>query len=36
MDIVFEGSRKARERAMETMEQVRSALSLDYGKRVRS
>jgi len=30
MDILVEGSRKARERAAETMEQVRAALSLDY------
>jgi tryptophanyl-tRNA synthetase len=32
MDIIFEGSRKARERAVETMDLVRSAVSLDYQK----
>ena len=31
-DILVEGSRKARERAEETMERVRSAMSLDYRK----
>ncbi|HXO19800.1 MAG TPA: tryptophan--tRNA ligase [Thermoanaerobaculia bacterium] len=31
-DILVEGSRKARERAGETMERVRSAMSMDYGK----
>jgi tryptophanyl-tRNA synthetase len=31
-DILIEGSRKARERAEETMERVRSAMSLDYKK----
>ncbi len=30
LDILEDGSRKARERAMETMELVRSAMSLDY------
>jgi tryptophanyl-tRNA synthetase len=30
MDILLEGSAKARERAAETMEQVRDAISLDY------
>jgi tryptophanyl-tRNA synthetase len=30
LDILVEGSRKARERAEETMERVRSAMSLDY------
>jgi tryptophanyl-tRNA synthetase len=32
MDIIVEGSRRARERARETMEQVRSVVSLDYRK----
>jgi tryptophanyl-tRNA synthetase len=32
LDILVEGSRKARERAEETLEQVRSAMSLDYKK----
>jgi tryptophanyl-tRNA synthetase len=31
-DILVEGSKKARERAEETMERVRSAMSLDYRK----
>jgi tryptophanyl-tRNA synthetase len=30
LDVLVEGSKKARERAAETMEQVRAALSLDY------
>ena len=30
LDILVEGSKRARERAAETMEQVRAALSLDY------
>jgi tryptophanyl-tRNA synthetase len=36
LDILIEGSKRARERAAETMEQVRSALSLDYRRLVRS
>ncbi len=31
-DILVEGSRKARERTAETMERVRAAMGLDYGK----
>jgi tryptophanyl-tRNA synthetase len=31
-DILVEGSRKARERAAETMERVRSVMGLDYHK----
>jgi tryptophanyl-tRNA synthetase len=31
-DILVEGSRKARERTAETMDRVRSAMGLDYGK----
>ena len=34
LDILSEGSRKARERAGETMERVRSALSINYAKRL--
>jgi tryptophanyl-tRNA synthetase len=34
-DILVEGSRKARERAAETMERVRSAMGLDYHKALR-
>ena len=30
MDVLVEGSRRARMRAMETMDLVRSALKLDY------
>jgi tryptophanyl-tRNA synthetase len=32
LDILAEGSRKARERAQETMQLVRQAMSLDYGR----
>ncbi|HEX9669346.1 MAG TPA: tryptophan--tRNA ligase [Thermoanaerobaculia bacterium] len=32
LDVLVEGSRKARERAAETMEQVRAAMGLDYSK----
>ena len=34
LDILSEGSRKARERAGETMERVRSALSINYTERL--
>jgi tryptophanyl-tRNA synthetase len=30
LDILYEGSRKAKERAAETMEKVRSAISINY------
>ncbi len=30
LDVLYEGSRKAKERAQETMEQVRSAISINY------
>ena len=32
LDIVVEGSKKARERAQETLDSVRSAMNLDYRK----
>lgn len=34
MDILYEGSRRARERAVETMELVRAAITLDYRRQV--
>ena len=31
LDVLYEGSRKAQERAAETMDKVRSAVSINYG-----